>query len=199
VGDRAILGSPDRIAALDRGAQTLPIPLGGLAPAHRRPTAVKRMLGRHRSAPLIAAALLAAGIGIWLSTSTRSFDVGQDATGIHIDDMTLAPTGQSVAGLQVFTGAATVAVVVTPSRLVRAGAVMTWNGLHATGRCVLARSGTGATETCAYVIGATRLTSVDTYIAGTRAWSRRYGDGVEIAIHVPRGSTLIPVPFPLGR
>ena len=201
MGDRAIVGTSDTIASLDRSAQTLPIPLGGLAPAHRRPTVLRRMLARYRSAPLIAAALLAAGIGIWLSTSTRPFDVGHDATGIHIDDMTLAPTGLSElgAGPQVFTGAATVAIVATPSGTVRAGAVMTWNGLHATGRCVLTRSETGATEICGYVIGAMRLTSVDTFIAATRTWSRRYGDGVVIAIHVPRGSTLIPVPFPLGR
>ncbi len=199
MADRAIVGSPDKTASLDRSAQTLPVPLGGLAPVHRRSTALGRTLRRHRSAPLFAAALAASCTGAWLSTSPRSFDAGQYATGIHVDDWTLALAAQSAAGTQVFTGAATVAIETTPSGVVRAGAVMTWNGVRTTGRCVLARSATGAGETCVYEIGPTRLTSKDTYVTGTRTWSRRYGDGVEIAISVPSGSALIPVPFPLGR
>lgn len=198
MGDRAVVGTSDATASLDRSAQTLPVPLGGLVPVHRRATALRRVWDRYRAAPALAAALASAIGGIWLSTSTRTFYTGRDASGIHIDDMTLAPATSSVVGTQVFTGAATVAIAVTPS-MERAGAVMTWNGLLTTGRCVLARRPTGAVETCAYAIGATRLTSNDTYIAATRTWSRRYGDGVEIAIHVPHGSALIPIPFPLGR
>jgi hypothetical protein len=147
---------------------------------------------------VLAAALASAIAGIWLSTSTRTFSAGQDANGIHIDDMTLTPAPQAIVGTQIFTGAATMAITMTPS-MARAGAVMTWNGVLTTGRCVLARRSAGAAETCVYAIGATRLTSTDTFVAVTRTWSRRYGDGVEIAIHVPRGSALIPIPFPLGR
>jgi hypothetical protein len=198
VVDRAIASSPDTTVPLDRSAQALPIPLGGLSPAHRRSTPLRRTLRRHRSAPMFVLALAASCTGVWLSTGPRSFDVGQDPIGIHVDDITLTRASQ-LSGGEVFTGAATVVIRTTPSGAVRAGAVMTWNGVRATGRCALISSAQGARETCVYEIGATRLTSNDTFVARTRTWSRRYGDGVEIAINLPIGSALIPVPFPLGR
>ena len=91
------------------------------------------------------------------------------------------------------------AVTTLSSVLVRAGSVMTWNGLPTTVRCVLGRGPTGAHETCAYAIGGIRLTSIDTYATRTRTWIRRYDDGLVVTITVPRGSELIPIPFPLGR
>ena len=36
-------------------------------------------------------ALMAAAGGVWLSTSPRSFDAGNDAAGVHIDDILLTP------------------------------------------------------------------------------------------------------------
>jgi hypothetical protein len=156
------------------------------------------MVRRYRSAPVVALALVAAGGGIWLSTSARSFDAGEDATGVHIDGMNLASVPSPAAGVEVFTGDATLAIVGTSSTL-RAGAVMTWNGYPATGRCAFGHSSSDISETCEFDIAADRLTSTDSFNPRTRTWRRRYSDGVEIAISVPGGRTVIPVPFPLGR
>lgn len=184
--------------ALDRAPQILPVPLGGLAPAHRRTTALKRIVRRHRSTPLLALAFAAGAGGVWLSTASRTFEAGRDAAGVHVDGLTLTPAVQSVAGTQIFTGAAAM-VITTASGVIRGGAVMTWNGVSATGRCTLRRDAAGVSETCMYSMGTTRLTSVDRFDATTRTWKRRYGDGVEITMTVPTGTQLIPVPFPLAR
>jgi hypothetical protein len=196
------IGVGDRVrgpgGALDRAPQILPVPLGGLAPAHRHATALKRIVRRHRSTPLLALALAAGAGGVWLSTTSRTFEAGQDAAGVHVDDLTLTPGVQSVAGTRIFTGAATM-VITTASGVIRSGAVMTWNGVSTTGRCTLRRDAAGASETCMFSMGATQLTSVDRFDVTTRTWKRRYGDGVEITIAVPTGTELMPVPFPLAR
>jgi hypothetical protein len=147
----------------------------------------------------MALALAAAGGGVLLSTSPRSFDAGVDAVGVHVDDAILTPVAQSAAGTKVFTGAATLVIVVASPGIVRAGAVTTWNGVLTTGRCVLIGGAAGASETCQYDLGTALLTSIDSFVVRTRTWHRRYSDGGEIAITVPAGSALIPVPFPLGR
>jgi hypothetical protein len=182
-----------------RSAQTLPIPLGGLVPVHRHATALRRRLRQHRSAPMLALTLVAIGGGIWLSISPRTFNAGRDAIGVQVDDLTLTPSANATAGTAVFSGAATLVVVTAPSGLIKGGAVMIWNGLRTTGRCVLLERAGGATETCEFGVGATRLTSSDRYVARTRTWNRRYGDGVDVTISVPSGSMPIPIPFPLGR
>jgi hypothetical protein len=166
---------------------------------HRNSTAIQRVLRRHRSAPLLALALVAAGTGAWLSTSPRSFDAGRDGAGVHIDGFVLEPVAQSPAGTQVFTGVASLVIAKASAGVVHAGAVMTWNGSSVSGRCVLALRAAGTREVCDYLIGSARLSATDTYSAATRTWHRRYSDGVEVAVEVPGGTTLIPIPFPLGR
>jgi hypothetical protein len=148
---------------------------------------------------MLALTLVAVGGGIWLSISPRGFNAGRDAVGVQVDDMTLTPSANATAGTEVFSGAATLVVVRAPSGLITGGAVMTWNGLRATGRCALLERAEGAMETCEFGLGATRLTSSDRYVASTRTWNRRYGDGVDVTISVPSGSTPIPIPFPVGR
>jgi hypothetical protein len=192
VADRIGVGS------LDRAPQTLPIPLGGLAPAHRHTGALRRGLRRHRTTPLLAIGLAASTIGVLLSAGSPAFEVGIDAAGLHIDGMTLSPIAESAPGSRIFSGAATIAITTAPDA-VRAGSVMTWNGFLATGRCVLRRSSGGATETCVYSIGTRRLTSVDRFVDRTDTWSRHYTDGVDISIGVSAAATLIPLPFPFGR
>ena len=196
--DRALPAS-DVTSSLPRSAQTLPVPLAGLAPVHRRPTAVRRMLRRQRTAPILALALIAAAGGVWLSTSPRSFDAGNDASGVHIDDILLTPVAPSTPRMHLFTGAASLAIATALDGTMRAGAVMTWNGVFTTARCELHPGDGSAVETCDYDMGTVRLTSMDSYSAQSRVWHRRYGDGVEIAIAVPSGTALIPIPFPLGR
>ena len=183
--------------SLDRAAQTLPIPLGGLAPAHRHASALRRGLRRHRTAPLLAIALASSVIGVWLSAAPPAFEVGEDAAGLHIDGVTLLPVAHSTAGTRIFSGAATIAIT-TASGVVRAGSVMTWNGSLATGQCVLRRSAAGATETCVYSIGTRRIASTDRYVYRTHAWSRHYNDGADITIGVSAAGALIPLPFPFG-
>jgi hypothetical protein len=199
MGDRAIAHGADPSGSLERSTQTLPVPLGGLAPVHRHSTALRRTMRLHRSAPLIALALAASGSGVWLSTSPRSFDTGEDAVGVHVDDMTLTPVAQTAARTKVFTGVATLVIAAASPRMEKAGAVTTWNGVPTTGRCVLIDGAAVASETCVYDMGTTRLTSTDSFAARTRTWHRRYSDGVEITITVPAGSAVIPIPFPLGR
>jgi hypothetical protein len=197
--DRAIDPATGSAGSLERSAQTLPVPLGGLTPVHRHSTTMRRTLRRHPSVPLVALALATGGAGVWLSTSPRAFTAGQDAAGIEVGGLTLTPIAQPSRSTQSFTGVASVVIDTVSSGVARAGAVMTWDGFPTTVRCVLVRSATGVSETCAYDIGTTRLTSADSYSAKTRTWSRRYSDGMEITITVPNGSELIPLPFPLGR
>ncbi len=184
--------------SLDRSPQTLPVPLGGLAPVHRHTTALKRMMRRHRSAPLLALGLVAAAGGVWLSTPS-GFQAGRDRAGVHIDDLLLSRVADTVAGTEIFTGSATL-VIKTVAEVSRSGAVMAWNGVPTTGRCVLIHATSADTrETCDFTIGATRLTAVDGFDPVTRTWVRRYDDGREITIDVPTGASLVPIPFPLGR
>jgi hypothetical protein len=199
VVDRTIDAAASTTDFPERSNQTLPVPLGGLAPVHRHSTAMRRTLRRHPSAPLMALALAASGCGVWLSISPRSFDAGGDAAGVHIDDMTLTPVSPPMAGTTIFTGAATLVIVAPSPRTARAGAVTTWNGVPTTGRCVLTDGASVASEMCEYDIGTGRLTSTDSFTAATRTWRRRYSDGVEITIAVLAGSAVIPIPFPLGR
>ena len=100
---------------------------------------------------------------------------------------------------KVFTGAATMVISTMASTIVKSAAVMTWNNTPTTGRCTLVDAESGATETCYYVMGTTRLISVDSFDSRTRIWHRRYGDGVEVTITVPDHDVVIPLPFPLGR
>lgn len=184
--------------SLDRSPQTLPVPLGGLAPAHRHTTALRRTLRRHRSAPIVALGLVAAAGGVWLSTPS-GFQAGRDQAGVQVGELTLSRTRQTAAGTEIFTGRATL-VITTAAGVSRGGAVMTWNGVPATGRCVLVHGVSAATsETCDFTMGARRLTAVDRFDPAIRTWRRRYDDGDEITIALPAGASLIPLPFPLGR
>jgi hypothetical protein len=198
VADRGVVGTVTQ-PPLQRSTQTLPVPLGGLAPVHRRSTRLRRTLRAHRSAPILALALISAAAGVWLSIAPRSFDAGMDGAGVHVDGITLTPLAQKATGSQVFTGAATLVVDTASSRMVTAATVMTWNGVRATVRCVYLRSSIGGVETCLYELGSQRLTSTDQFSASRQSWYRQYSDGVAITITVPRGTTVIPVPFPLGR
>jgi hypothetical protein len=145
-------------------------------------------------------ALASTGGGVWLSVSPRASSAGEDAVGVRVDGITLtAVTPPRIAGTRVFSGDASLAITVDKSGLVRAGAVMTWGGEPAMGRCVLHTVAVRVTEACTFVIGATRLSAVDSYDPRARTWHRDYQDGVEVAIAVPAGTHPIPVPFPLGR
>jgi hypothetical protein len=198
VRDRSVVGTVAQ-APLERSAQTLPVPLGGLAPVHRRSTRWRRTVRAHRSVPMLALALVSAAGGVCLSTTPRPLDAGLDGAGVHVDGVTLTRVAISSASTQIFTGAATLVIDTASSGVITAAAVMTWNGLSATVRCVFHRGGAGGVETCLYELGSNQLTSTDRFSARTRTWFRQYSDGVAVAIGLPRGSTVIPIPFPLGH
>jgi hypothetical protein len=184
---------------IERSIQTLPIPLGGLAPVRRHSTWLRRTMRTHRSVPVLILALACAASGVWLSVAPRPFEAGEDTAGIHIDGITLMRMSQSTASVAAYTGDATVVIHTAPSGVITAAAVMTWNGTPAKGRCVLRGNATGSVEMCVYEVGSVRLTSTDRFTEKTRTWQRRYDDGLEIVIGVPVGSTVIPIPFPLGH
>jgi len=184
---------------IDRVAQVLPVPLGGLVPA-RRPPSRARVWRRHQSATLAALALIAGGAGVWISVAPRAHWVSFEAHAVRVDDAMLtsvaAPPG---ATLRLFSGAATLALMPGGADIMRGGAVMSWNGSTTTGRCVLELETTRPTETCDFTLGSRHLASHDTFDEAASVWHRHYSDGVEVAITVAQGSQIIPLPFPLGR
>jgi hypothetical protein len=197
---RRAAGRPDGTAELDRTPQSLPIPLGGLTPVRRRPSVALRRFRRHQSTALLVLAGLATGAAVWLSTSSRAFTVEVTASGLRVDGVVLtASTPQSVGGMRVFTGPASVALAAGESGSMRAAAVMTSNGLETTGQCESHVLPTTASEACQFKSGGAVFTSTARFDFGSRAWDRRYSDGIEVTIMVPRGSELIPIPFPLGH
>jgi len=142
--------------------------------------------------------LVAAASGVWLSAAS-GFHSGRNQTDVHVDDLTLSRVGQTVADTEIFTGSATL-VITTAAGVSRGGAVMTWNGVPTTGRCVLLHVVSDETsETCDFTMGSALVTAVDRFDPEKRTWSRRYDDGDEITIAVPPGASLIPIPFPLGH
>lgn len=149
----------------------------------------------------MTATALVTGIGgVLLATRPVTFTVGMSATGVRIDGALLSTTEpQTVPGVQLFSGAASLAINTSRGGTSRAGAVMTWGGLATTGQCVLVAVASGASDACRFAIGPTRLTAVDTFDARAHVWHRHYADGVDVAIAVPPGSPLIPIPFPLGH
>jgi hypothetical protein len=195
---------PDRSARhvipRDGGHQILPVPLGGMVPARRRQNVWLLRWRRHQAGALAVLALAAAGFGVWLSTSPRGHVVSMNAGGVRVDDVVLTRVASApYAGFQLFTGVATLALNPAAPGMMRGGAVMSWNGHATTGRCVVRTTRHATGEACEFSIGTTRLTAADTFDHSSSTWHRRYSDGVEIAIAVPVGSALIPVPFPVGH
>jgi hypothetical protein len=117
-----------------------------------------------------------------------------------VDDVVLTAANPRLeGGMRVFAGQASLAVTALRSGSMRAAAVMTSKGVEGTGQCELHVLALSASEACHFKSGAAELTSTATFDFASRTWHRRYSDGVEIAITVPRGSELIPLPFPLGH
>jgi hypothetical protein len=149
---------------------------------------------------MIATALVAGVCGVWLATNPMTSTVAMDAAGVHVDGALLvALSHETVDGVQVFNGPASLAITAPRGGTSHAGAVMTWDGLATTGQCVLAVVAAGTSDACHFKIGSARLASADTFDAQAHVWHRQYSDGVVATIAVPAGSALIPIPFPLGH
>jgi hypothetical protein len=200
MSDRRLLNRVTNPPALDRSPQLLPVPLGGLIPARRRPSRLLRSWRRHQPQVVMFAALVAGVCGAWLAASPQPSTVVVSAAGVDIDSVLLTPVAsQAALGLHVFGGPASLAVSVPQGGTSRAGAVMTWGGIATIGQCVLAVVGSRASEACQFREGPSRFSAADTFDARGHVWHRRYADGSQVTIMVPAGSPLIPIPFPLGH
>ena len=186
---------------LDRTPQNLPVPLGGLVPAHRNESRLSRNWRRQRARILSVAGLMLAVAGGWLAVATPSLPVYADGRGVHVGEVTLVPLQHQLQqGVRVYTGAVAFAVVDVSPRQVRASAVTTMNGVSVSGVCHLVRTGGGdAREDCAFSVHGATLHSIDVFDSSSHTWRRTYSDGRTASFAVPPGASVVPVPIPLGR
>jgi hypothetical protein len=155
---------------------------------------------RHQPRVLMGTALVAGICGVWLGASPVTSTVAMNAAGVDVDGALLTPVApQTMPGVQVFNGPASLAITTPKRGTSHAGAVMVWGGLATTGQCVLVVIDAGASDACKFSEGPARFSAADTFDARNHVWHRRYADGVEVTIAVPVGTPLIPIPFPLGH
>jgi hypothetical protein len=186
---------------LDRTPQNLPVPLGGFSPAHREESRLSRTWRRQQSRILTAGGLVLGVVGGWLAIATPSVSVYADGKSVHIGTVTLLPLHEPLnQGVRVYTGAAAFVVVDVSPREIRASAVTSLNGVSVDGVCHLTRTGgDDAREECAFSVHGTALRSTDLFDSSTHIWRRTYSDGRTATFNVPPGTSIVPVPIPLGR
>ena len=186
---------------LDRAPQHLPVPLGGLAPAHRNEPRLSRTWRVQQARIISVGGLTLSLVGGWLAVATPAISIYADGSSIHVGDVTLLPLhDQRNPGVRVYTGAVAFVLVDINPREVRAAAVTSLNGLSVNGVCRMARVGRGgAREDCAFSVHGTTLHSTDLFDPPAHSWHRTYADGRTATFNVPPGTSLVPVPIPLGR
>ena len=169
--------------------QNLPTgPVTGLEAVRlkRRP-ARRSGVGWHRVPAVLG--LLAAGTGVLLASTAEQVDVSVGAAEYEVAGHRLAATAPGV-----YEGSGAAVVIVRDAGATRAAASTDLNGVHMTGRCVLAEG--AASESCVFNLGGRQLAAVDTQTRG--GWHRRYADGRTVEIRT-NGTRPVPVPFALGR
>jgi len=186
--------------ALDRTPQNLPVPLGGLVPAHHHESWLTRNMRRQQARILSVSGLALGVIGGWLAVATPSLPVYADENGVHVGELTLLPLQHQPQGMHVYTGSVAFVVIDVSPRQTRASAVTTLNGVSVSGVCHLMRAGGGdAREKCAFSVRGTALHSTDVFDSSTHTWRRTYSDGRTASFGVPPGKSVVPIPIPLGR
>jgi hypothetical protein len=122
---------------------------------------------------------------------------------VHVGGVTLdhpSDNGDLTEG-RLYTGPATLLLIDRPDGSVIASAVTHLEGESVTGVCALGPSTTtGLTEHCTLHIGSAKVTCEDVLrfeVPGI--WQRSCSDGQVLAVSVPAGAEVIPMPFPLGR
>src|ERR1700736_4465734 len=119
---------------LDRAPQHLPVPLGGLAPAHRNEPRLSRTWRVQQTRIISAGGLMLGLLGGWLAVATPAISVYADGTSIHVGDVTLLPLHeQRSPGVRVYTGAVAFVLVDLNPHDVRAAAVTSLHGLSVNG------------------------------------------------------------------
>jgi hypothetical protein len=188
-------------STLDRTPQNLPVPLGGWSPAHHDESRLSRTWRRQRARILTAGGLVLGVVGGWLAVAAPSVAVYADGASVHIGAVTLLPVRQQpTQGVRVYTGAVAFVVVDVSPRETRASAVTLLNGVSVNGVCRLTRTGgAGAREECAFSVRGTALRSTDLFDSSSHTWRRTYSDGRTATFNVPPGTSVVPIPIPLGR
>jgi hypothetical protein len=186
---------------LDRTPQNLPVPLGGWSPAHHGESRLSRNWRRQQARILTAGGLVLGVVGGWLAIAAPSVSVYADGTSVHIGAVTLLPARQQAnQGIRVYTGAVAFVVVDVSPRETRASAVTSLNGVSVNGVCRLRRTGgEDAREECAFSVHGRALRSIDLFDSSTHTWRRSYSDGRSATFNVPPGTSVVPIPIPLGR
>ena len=186
---------------LDRTPQNLPVPLGGLSPAHRDESRLSRNWRRRQARILTAGGLVLSVVGGWLAIAMPSVSVYADGKSVHIGSLTLLPLHErSNQGMRVYTGAVAFGLVDVSASEVRASAVTSLNGAPVNGVCRLTRTGgADAREECAFSVRGTALRSTDLFDSSSHTWRRTYSDGRTATFNVPPGTSVVPIPIPLGR
>ncbi|HKR98626.1 MAG TPA: hypothetical protein VJU79_03835 [Candidatus Dormibacteraeota bacterium] len=184
---------------VETAGQHLPVPLGGSSPFHAsppRPRAVR--LRRHWRMVLVVLGCAAAGGGIALTATHSDIAVFADVTGVHVGNLTLHQRDSGVPGERVFAGDAVLAIAMHGTNTFEGSGVALVQGRRSVGSCTMTVHAETTVEDCDLRLGATRLRAHDVYSAARREWLRRYADGTEITMQVPPGSSVIPIPFPIG-
>jgi hypothetical protein len=186
---------------LDRTPQNLPVPLGGLSPAHRDESRLTRTWRRQQARILTAGGVVLGVVGGWLAVAAPSVSVYTDGKSVHIGTVTLLPLReQPNQGVRVYTGAVAFVAVDVSRRETRASAVTSLNGVSVNGVCHLTRTGgEDAREECAFSVNGRALRSIDLFDSSTHTWRRTYSDGRTATFNVPPGTSVVPIPIPLGR
>lgn len=184
---------------VDRSPQTLPIPIGGMAPvwAARRPSPGRRLL---RALPTVMLAMgsAAAATGVLLVGLRGPVAVYAAAGSLHVGGSVLTLL-RSTSTATLYDGDAAYLLTETGGATV-AEAAWTAGGDHRSGSCMMRREGTLLVATCRFVADGRTTTAVDSYeVAGGGSWRRTYDDGQQVSIAVPDGATVVPVAFPVGR
>lgn len=188
----------DSITDSERRAQNLPIPVGGLAPAHRTQHRLRVWWRRSRVhwVSVLAVALAIAGIAFAVWTPEPA--VYEQAGVVHLGNVVLHAAPGAQPNQKLFTGDAALAITGSADRM-KAAAVTSINGVPTTGWCNLRTTADGdASEGCVFHRGTQNLSASDTFNRLDGRWERIYSDGHRVTFRVPSGTTAIPIPLPLG-
>ena len=192
---------PNSASLVDRRAQNLPVPLGGIAPVHAVKRRRRHMLRRLAPAVAVAVGVASAAAGHAMLAVPSPNAVSRQGSRLDIGAMVLHRVAV-FAGThtELYGGDASFALNEQADGTVVAAAAWWSAGQVDTGFCRLSTAHRRAIDECSFVMPRGTMTSIDVLDLGQgHAWQRTYADGVRISIAVSNSSTALPVPFPIGR
>jgi hypothetical protein len=192
-------------ALVDREARSLPVPIAGLRPvrrSRRRHATLRLWRSRGRQLLTVIGLLLAAAAAA-VTLTRPPLSVYAEGGVIHLQGSLLLPAASPdvPAGDRLYTGAATLLLVPGRGGAIVAAAVTVLDGQHVSGLCDFGPpSAVQVAERCTLRIGRHAVTCDDVLrFAEAGTWQRRCSDGQSLVVSVPKGGTVVPMPFPLGR